>query len=94
MIGVGGTYCWGDPRFGGDAHFVYAVVEKVAPDDPRNVTHPDKGSFHARFVVLVLDGEHRSSPFPNAPVYRAGDTFTVADSSAIACNSVRFPAEE
>ena len=82
MIRVGGTYSYGNLRF--DAHVVFTVVAEAE--------HLQRDSASPGFLVLILVGTHKGAPW--IAVRHAGETFTCAKSSAIANDSVRFPAEE
>ncbi len=88
MIQLGGTYVHGDLRFD-SAHFVFVVVE----DTPYV---PPYGSAESPgFRCLVVCGEFVSGAgLKDQTVTPAGSHFVCAASSAIACDSVRFPAEE
>ncbi len=86
MIEVGGTYARGDTRFEG-AYMVFVVVERAVHYEGSTKEYPSPG-----FLALIIMGTHKSSPW--TPEKGPGDTFTCASSSAVACDSVRFPAEE
>jgi hypothetical protein len=74
MINIGKTYTFREMTFIVVATSVYRI-----DDDPR---------YHKPgLLLLILDGAHDRAPWDHPPKV-AGDTFTVADSSAIACDSI------
>jgi hypothetical protein len=90
VIKVGETYTHGDLRFE-SAHFVFVVVEETpyVPPYPGDIVVHSPG-----FRCLVVDGQFVSGHILDQTVTPAGSHFVCAASSAIACDSVRFPAEE
>lgn len=91
MIKLGGTYAHGDLRFD-SGHFIFVVVEETPymppyPGVAIQISSPG-------FRCLVVDGQFVSGHIREQTVVGAGSHFVCAASSAIACDSVRFPAEE